>query len=735
MSKLLEELVSDVVVPGDAISTTLTINGSPLVYTLVEERGDGGQGTLYKAQRGEDVVAVKVLHRRPTSAERERFISWQKLDDVAGVTHLLAHGVSNLELRNYAVVSDYVDGATLEKLRSTRPLPEEAVREILLQSATILGKVHARDVLHRDIKPSNIMIDHSGNVVIADFGAARDATLRTLSGTVAMGTLLYVAPEQYQGNPTPASDIHSLGLTMYYLMKGEHPSGMVGLNTPRNLYFEEFEGDYSSQLVSVVKKMCEHDVVKRHQTARAVLDDLAGNGLVVSTEDGFQVRQTKQKITSLEMELADFGVLDHALARMGYIPSIIFPHGRFASYVAKAERAEEAKRILPMYKGDLVKARSRQAGIPLYSAEGLRVADLTLAMEKYEKDIEERLDNIKFNYFLLATGAVHIALSFTPFPDLLKDYLGSVIGADPALLAGIDAAWEYFRLGTAASILGGINLSYNRYKHTHARGQLETARTELETLLGESAEIKKLHEQKRTLAVPSNLELMVKSIPLGTHLWDAATKHPFSIIGALATAYTLYEYGVESLPTAWFGLVGGYVVDKIYPNIFHRQDEKKAKEFDHKIKEAQIAAGVDLWGLQDSYKPEVHKERLFAPWDHLYYRIGHKLLYSNQFTRKNYSLGYDTGIHIFPSRFGNETILIHEGRGAWDGEHKTLAPGYDAYKLPFVAEQCDARRSELPEQHFDFSLSLFTPNGDAFRLTLNYETKELQVRPLVRQKN
>src|SRR3989338_274837 len=133
MSRLLEELVSDIVVPGDAISTTLTINGSPDVYTLLEERGDGGQGTLYKAQRGEDVVAVKVLHRKPTSGERERFDSWQKLDDVAGVTHLLTHGVSNLELRNYAVVSDYVEGVTLEQLRIRHPLSEEAVHEILLQ--------------------------------------------------------------------------------------------------------------------------------------------------------------------------------------------------------------------------------------------------------------------------------------------------------------------------------------------------------------------------------------------------------------------------------------------------------------------------------------------------------------------------------------------------------------------------------------------------------------------------
>lgn len=292
-------MVSGFAVPGEAISTTLTINGSPEVYTLLEERGDGGQGILYKAQRGDgQIVAIKILDRNPKLNEQERFAFWQKLDDVVGVTHLLAHGISSLELRKYAVVSDYVDGLNLEQLRARTPLSEEVVREILFQSATILGNIHAQNVLHRDIKPSNIMIDRSGAVYVTDFGAARNADVHTMTATM-LGTPSYMAPEQDQ-KPSPRSDLYSLGLTVYFAMKGERPPLMPGLEYSRLLYLEELEEDFSPELLSLVKKMCAHEPEKRHQHAGEVLRDLEGRVDEIAVVDDNKIATLKDEIKMYE---------------------------------------------------------------------------------------------------------------------------------------------------------------------------------------------------------------------------------------------------------------------------------------------------------------------------------------------------------------------------------------------------------------------------------------------------
>ncbi len=269
----LDELVTTItLIPGEELSTSLTINGCPETYTLLEERGHGRQGILYKAKREDGtVVAVKVLDRNPNAETQKAFVSWQKAGAVSCISRLLAHGTSSLDLKKYAVVSDYIDGVTLEELRVGTPLSEENIREILVQSATIIQEIHAKEVLHRDIKPSNIMIDRSGVVYITDFGVARSLDIGTLTGTVGVGTPLYFSPEQHDGKPDPRSEQYSLGLTLFYLMAGEHPALMPALDYRRDLPFEKLEEEYTPQLISIVRKMCEHDPEKRYTSLREMV--------------------------------------------------------------------------------------------------------------------------------------------------------------------------------------------------------------------------------------------------------------------------------------------------------------------------------------------------------------------------------------------------------------------------------------------------------------------------------
>lgn len=93
-----------------------------------------------------------------------------------------------------------------------------AVARIGLQTADALAYAHAQGTMHRDIKPANLLLDADGAVWIADFGLAKaiDDAGVTRTGDV-IGTLRYMAPEQFQGQAEPRSDVYALGVTLYEL--------------------------------------------------------------------------------------------------------------------------------------------------------------------------------------------------------------------------------------------------------------------------------------------------------------------------------------------------------------------------------------------------------------------------------------------------------------------------------------------------------------------------------------
>ncbi|MCW2795299.1 MAG: protein kinase [Nocardioides sp.] len=124
------------------------------------------------------------------------------------------------------LVMEYVDGATLAQLvRDGGPLSPDQAAPILLQVADALTAAHAVGIVHRDVKPSNILVTEAGQVRLSDFGIARaeaDASL-TQTGLVT-GSPAYLAPEVASGRTaTDASDVWSLGATLYHALDGRPP--------------------------------------------------------------------------------------------------------------------------------------------------------------------------------------------------------------------------------------------------------------------------------------------------------------------------------------------------------------------------------------------------------------------------------------------------------------------------------------------------------------------------------
>lgn len=200
-------------------------------YEILEELGNGGFGTVFKA-RDKDLdrpVAIKILH--PHLVNQSGFIErfYQEARAAAKLEHpyiVPIHEVGEAEGRHF-IVMRYLEGRGLDNQLKQRhgPLSMEHTLVILEDVASALDYAHRRGIVHRDVKPSNIFITSTG-AVLTDFGIVRvlnDASRVTATGQ-ALGTPEYMAPEQIKGEDvSPQTDIYALGIVAYEMLTGKVP--------------------------------------------------------------------------------------------------------------------------------------------------------------------------------------------------------------------------------------------------------------------------------------------------------------------------------------------------------------------------------------------------------------------------------------------------------------------------------------------------------------------------------
>ena len=201
-------------------------------YHILEQLGEGGMATVYKAYdtQLDRNVAVKVL--LPMRQKSEKFL--KRFEREARALAKLSHPniVGVIDYGKYEelpyLVMEYVPGGTLKQKLTGKPMPWKEVAQILAPIACALDYAHQQGIIHRDVKPSNILIAESGEPMLSDFGIAKileaDETLDLTGTGVGIGTPEYMSPEQAQGQPVDArSDVYSLGVVFYEMVAGRKP--------------------------------------------------------------------------------------------------------------------------------------------------------------------------------------------------------------------------------------------------------------------------------------------------------------------------------------------------------------------------------------------------------------------------------------------------------------------------------------------------------------------------------
>lgn len=172
----------------------------------------------------------------------------------------------------FLIVMDYIEGNPLSKaLETSGAQSQDDVIEWAKQLCDVLGYLHSRKppIIYRDMKPSNVMLKPDGNVMLIDFGTAREFKSTSVADTTCLGTQGYAAPEQFggHGQTDARTDIYCLGATMYHLVTGHNPA-----TPPYEMYpIRQWNPMLSSGLEEIILKCTQRNPEDRYQSCAELL--------------------------------------------------------------------------------------------------------------------------------------------------------------------------------------------------------------------------------------------------------------------------------------------------------------------------------------------------------------------------------------------------------------------------------------------------------------------------------
>jgi serine/threonine-protein kinase len=261
------------------MSETIILNNR---YKLEKSLGHGGMAIVYQAldQMLERTVAIKLLREDYSSDPdfRDRF--HQEAKAAANLVHpniVTVHDFGMDSGRLY-IVMEYVPGTDLNTLLQKRGrFTAEETLSLMEQACAGIGYAHRAGLIHCDVKPHNLLITPGNRLKVTDFGIARalESIQPGEQNGVVWGSPHYFSPEQAAGKPpSPASDVYSLGIIMFYMLTGRLPfSAATAVEIARMHRHQEpprpsqYNPSISPDLEAIILKVLSKETTQRYRTA------------------------------------------------------------------------------------------------------------------------------------------------------------------------------------------------------------------------------------------------------------------------------------------------------------------------------------------------------------------------------------------------------------------------------------------------------------------------------------
>ena len=250
-------------------------------YKILSEIGHGGMSVVYMAinEKANKTWAVKEVRKdgkMDFNTVRQGLMA--EIETLKKLKHPNLPSIVDVieDEDSFIIVMDYIEGRSLDKIiEENGAQPESFVVEWAKQLCDVFSYLHSRTpaIIYRDMKPANVMLKPDGNIMVIDFGTAKNYEI-DLGETTGIGTIGYAAPEQYIGSglgrTDARTDIYCLGITLYHLLTNVDPCK----NLISDKSIRAVNPALSHGLDAIIKKCTEHQPDDRYQTCAELMYDL-----------------------------------------------------------------------------------------------------------------------------------------------------------------------------------------------------------------------------------------------------------------------------------------------------------------------------------------------------------------------------------------------------------------------------------------------------------------------------
>jgi eukaryotic-like serine/threonine-protein kinase len=292
-------------------------------YRILSPLGSGGFGTVYLAEDTwiDKKVAIKVPHKQ--NLDFTEMLKEPRL--LASLSHpnIVTILTAEKQQQVFFIVMEYVPGETLEQIILREgALDLSRALDFTCQICNAVDHAHRVGIIHRDLRPGNMLVSESGLLKVTDFGTSRFLEIAA-HGTTVIGSPPYMAPEQFHGKAVFASDIYSVGVTMYQML-----TGVLPYDTPAPADLDKLmRGELVSPprlknkaipraISDIVLRALSPDLTVRYQRAGELLEDVlaqrepAGRKAVMARKatpyPGGEVAEIQTRLKARETPQAKF---------------------------------------------------------------------------------------------------------------------------------------------------------------------------------------------------------------------------------------------------------------------------------------------------------------------------------------------------------------------------------------------------------------------------------------------